>query len=196
MSYTPDMLRGTRSRDGLLWHWGVAAREGHFPAHRPADPDRPRLAVTHDSRPPCPEEYLDLSIAFAALHPATTGLGNAGTLAWLPHAPEVHRHQLAIYRYYVAGDGYRDRRAAFARLSPERRQLYLDHLEALRRQYPGEPDIDDADGDALVALHIPRERGGGHISRQYANDLRNDAIRRMVAFLNRRPRTGQIASAA
>lgn len=194
--YTPELLRGTRSREGLLFEWGEVMAHGAAPHSPRFDPHRYRLAANHGSRPPGPDPLWDLARAFAALHPATLTLGNqpGASLSWLAHAPHVSRLQLVIYRYYVAGDGYQDQRAAFARLSPDRRQTWLDQLDHLRRANPDEPDLDDADGDTLVALHIPKERGTGHIGASAANHLRNDAIRRMCLFLNQRPQ--QCARAA
>jgi hypothetical protein len=193
MPYTVEQLRGTRADDGWLWRWGEIMAHGAAPASPQFDPDRYRLAVNYASRPPCHDEITDLSLAFAALHDFTAGLYST-SIAWFAHARDISRHQQVIHAYYVAGLGYRDQRARVAAMSPHQRQTWLDTLEHLRRQYPNEPEIDELDGDALVALTIPKVRGEGHISHMHANTLRNEAIRRMCAYLNRHPR--QLASVA
>jgi hypothetical protein len=160
---------------------------GAAPASPQFDPHRYRLAVNYASRPPTPDEITDCSLAFAALHDSTIGLYST-SLAWFAHARDVSRHQQVIYAYYVAGLGLKDHRDRFARMTPAERQTWLDQLEHLKRKHPELPELDDADGDTLVALTIPKARGDGGILPNTANKLRNAAIARMCAYLNtRRP---------
>lgn len=167
--YTANSLRED------LWAWGEAVKHGYWQGHTPADPDTPRLAAYFASRLPCSAEFLDISRAFAALHPATRGLGNAGSLAWFAHLPDVSRQQLGLWLFYVDAWGARKFRDEWRAMSPEARSLLLD----LDQRHPGRHInlADDLRGDELVAARLG-------ISRRTVYYDRNDAIARMVAFLN------------
>jgi hypothetical protein len=180
-----------------LHFWGECLAFGHAPGSPRFDPQRYRLASTFGSRAPSPDEHTDLWRAFLALNPSTVPLppdtaavAYYRRLAFVPYTllPGTTRAQAVIWRFYVAGDGLRDPRAHFARLAPPARDTRLDDLDRLRRANPDAPELDDDDGDARVARHIPNLRDGGHLSPARVNVLRNDAIRAMCAFLNHRPR--------
>jgi hypothetical protein len=159
----------------LLWPWGEAVKHGYWQGHPAADPDTPRLAAHFGPRLPCHAEYLDLSRAFAALHPATRGLGNAGNLAWFAHVPDVSRQQLGLWLFYVDAWGARKFRDEWKAMSPEARSLLLD----LDHRHPGRHINldDDLRGDELVAARLG-------IKRRTVYYDRSDAIARMVTFLN------------
>jgi len=193
VSYTPELLRGTRTTDGWLHFWGEALAYGHAPASPVLSTDRPRLAAHFGPRSPSPDAHTDLWRAFLALNPATlTFPADSGAAAYFrrltfvpyTHLPGTNRAQAVIYLYYVAGLG---RPASLASLSRDRRDAYLDQLDHLRRQNPDAPELDDDDGDTRVARHIPNLRQPGPISKTRANELRNEAIHTMCAFLNHRP---------
>ena len=65
------------------------------------------IPVGADSRrhahPPVPTWCTDLTLAFAALNPQTTGLAARGDTAWLVHAP-FNDEQRVIWAYFVEDD--------------------------------------------------------------------------------------------
>jgi hypothetical protein len=169
----------TKSLREDLWAWGEAVKHGYWRGHIPADPETPRLAAVFESRPPCDTTYLDICRAFAALHPATRGLGNAGDMAWWAHVPTVSRPQQVIWLFYV-GDADTDAwgavkfRRDWKAMGPEARTLLLE----LETQHPGRHVVlDDARGDDLIAARL-------RVSRRTVYYDRSDAISRMVRFLN------------
>lgn len=111
MTYSAKWLRDA------LFEWGDAVKHGYWRGHAPADPDTPRLAVHFGPRPPCHAEHVDISRAFASLHPATAGLANAGDMAWWSHVPDVSRRQRVVWAYYVEGLGLLSFRRDWARVS-------------------------------------------------------------------------------
>jgi hypothetical protein len=169
--YTSDALR----RD--LWPWGDAVKHGYWRGHIPHDPAMPRLASVFESRPPCTPDYLDLCRAFAALHPATRGLADAGRMAWFAHVPHVSRQQLGLWLFYVDAWGARKFRDDWRAMSPEARSVLLE----LDERHPGRHIVfeDDPRGDRLVAARLG-------IKRTTVYQDRADAIARMLDFLNAR----------
>lgn len=166
--YTSKALRES------LWAWGDAVKHGYHKGHVPADPDTPRLAVHFGPRLPCDAEHLDLCRAFAALHPATRGLANAGTMAWWVMAPTVSRPQQVLWLYYVEGWGLRKFREDWRAMSPQARADLLE-LDSNR---PGVHVVpEDGRGDELVAARL-------RVSRATVERDRHGAISRMVNFLN------------
>jgi hypothetical protein len=194
VSYTPELLRGTRTTDGWLHFWGEALAFGHAPASPVLSTDRPRLAAHFGPRAPAPDAHTDLWRAFLALNPATTTSTTLDppthayfrrlTLVPYTHLPGTNRAQAVIYLFYVAGLG---RPASLAPLTRDRRDAFLDHLDHLRHANPDAPELDDDDGDTRVARLIPRRRGPGPLDPNTITHLRNDAIHQMCAFLNRHP---------
>jgi hypothetical protein len=165
--YTADVLRD------LLWPWGDGVKHGHWPGHPPADPDVPRLAVAFGPRLPCRADFLDISRAFAALNPALPA--RIDDLGFYRATGQLTRQQLGLWLFYVEGWGAKKFRDDWQAMSREARTLLLD----LEQQRPGRHASLDADlrGDQLVA-----ERLG--ISRATVYRDRNEAIERMVGFLN------------
>jgi hypothetical protein len=194
--YTAALLRGEHGDARSLWDWGIATRSGWWKGRQPFNPDKPRLSSHKDSRLPTDDWFLDYSLAFCALHPATALLDPATDIGWYVHTRQCSREQACIYLYYVEGMGYRDFRAQFAALPPWRKDLLLDLMGANREQFqllisasPGAYPVEEGEGDDLDSRHIPRERaapdGRAHISRGRACELRNRGIDRMVMRANR-----------
>lgn len=176
MPYTRKQLLGDRrdkDSDGLMWTWGEYVKHGYWKGFAPADPDTPRLATHFGPRLPCDDWYLDLSRAFAALHPATRGLADAGAMGWVVRVPTLSPEQEAIRLYYVEGFGLHQFRRRFRALSDEKRSQLLE----LWRDNPGAYAVEDTDGDGLVAARVDCHP-------KTAERRRLRGVERMVAFLN------------
>lgn len=171
--YTDNRLRGTRKSEGLLFLWGEATRSGWWSSAPPPDPDKPRLSVHFGPSLPSRDWYLDISRAFASLHPATRGLANTGQLAWYAHAPAVSRAQQVLWLFYVDGWGLRKFREDWKVMGHEARALLLE----LDEKNPGVHVVpEDGRGDDLIAARL-------RVSRRTVYYDRNRAIDQMLAFL-------------
>lgn len=166
------MYTAKRIRDAL-WGWGDAVKHGYHHGHAPADPDTPRLAVHFGPRLPCHADYLDLSRAFAALHPSTRHLANGGDLAWYAHVPDVSRRQQVVWLYYVEGIGLLSFRREWRAMSAESRTVLLE----LDQQHSGRYVVPEDDrGDDIIGSRL------GVSGRTVRRD-RGSALDDMLAFL-------------
>lgn len=89
-----------------LWLWRDYLTHGYLPGQGDGIPSGSRPG----SRLPCPVWLLDLSRAFAALNPATSGLADDGRIAWLLHAPFTPQQEV-VWAYYAGGRPPDTRRA-------------------------------------------------------------------------------------
>lgn len=165
MVYTTKWLRD------FLWEWGYAQTHGAWKGHAPADPDTPRLAVHFGPRLPCDAALIDVSRAFAALNPALPS--RIDDLGFYFATKQFTRPQQVIWLYYCVGWGTKKFRDDWRVMPIEARTLLLE-LDAAR---PGAHVVpEDSRGDDLIAARL-------RCSRRTTFYDRNDAINRMVAFL-------------
>jgi hypothetical protein len=149
---------------GLLPQWGSILRDG---TPRRSALDALRSGSKAGSALPAPYWFFDLSRAFAALNPATSGLADEGRTAWLVHAPLTDQ-QRAVWHYYVDGLGL---------------EVAIDTARADKQQWAHDRDRElakaaqarDWRGDDLVAARL-------HCTGRTAHRHRTEAVWAMAEF--------------